>query len=207
VIGKQVNGSVVNGEVFVKFPAGTASAHAASTLVPPGGVQQKGFIPLTEPRQLPVGTQVDARKGTIAITTATGSGKKTQTGQFGTGVFKINQSRSKKAKGLTELALLEDFPGGPAFSQCSGKAARAARAGSAKSNSKIVQLLRSSVKGKFRTRGRYAAATVRGTVWDTVDRCDGTLVSVHRGVVVVTDLRHHRNVSVRAGHSYLAKSH
>jgi hypothetical protein len=46
---------------------------------------------------------------------------------------------------------------------------------------------------------------VRGTEWDTVDRCDGTLTRVKRGAVVVTDFRRRVNITVRAGASYLAK--
>jgi hypothetical protein len=45
-------------------------------------------------------------------------------------------------------------------------------------------LLWGSGKGQFRTKGRYAAATVRGTIWLTADRCDGTFVRVRRGVIV-----------------------
>jgi hypothetical protein len=37
------------------------------------------------------------------------------------------------------------------------------------------------------------------------DRCDGTLTTVHRGIVAVQDLRLHKRVTVRAGHSYLAR--
>jgi hypothetical protein len=43
-------------------------------------------------------------------------------------------------------------------------------------------------RGRFRTRGRYGAATVRGTKWLTLDRCDGTKVRVVRGKVSVQDL-------------------
>ena len=43
-------------------------------------------------------------------------------------------------------------------------------------------------RGRFRTRGRYGAATVRGTKWLTLDRCDGTKVRVVRGKVSVRDL-------------------
>ena len=43
-------------------------------------------------------------------------------------------------------------------------------------------------RGRFRTRGRYGAATVRGTKWLTQDRCDGTRVRVVRGKVGVQDL-------------------
>jgi len=60
-------------------------------------------------------------------------------------------------------------------------------------------------KGRFRTTGRFAAATVRGTSWKIEDRCDGTVVSVTTGTVSVRDLRLKRNVVVTAGHSYLAK--
>ena len=59
-------------------------------------------------------------------------------------------------------------------------------------------------KGKFRTRGRYSAATVRGTIWLVQDSCDGTLTRVRQGVVSVRDRK--RTVLVRAGRSYLAKA-
>ena len=60
-------------------------------------------------------------------------------------------------------------------------------------------------KGSFRTRGRNAAATVRGTRWSVQDRCDGTLVTVQRGRVEVRDLVRRRTVFVRTGHTYLAR--
>jgi hypothetical protein len=47
---------------------------------------------------------------------------------------------------------------------------------------------------------------VRGTVWTTTDYCDGTLVSVQRGVVSVLDLVRHKTVTVTAGHSHFAKA-
>ena len=69
-----------------------------------------------------------------------------------------------------------------------------------------VRRLWGSGKGRFTTRGRYSAATVRGTKWLTEDRCDGTLVRVVSGVVQVKDFRKHTTISVRAGRSYLAKA-
>src|SRR5262249_61978640 len=59
--------------------------------------------------------------------------------------------------------------------------------------------------GQFRTRGRYATATVRGTRWLTADRCDGTFTRVARGVIQVSDLPRRRQVTVRAGGTYLAR--
>ncbi|MEA2299800.1 MAG: hypothetical protein QOE44_335, partial [Solirubrobacteraceae bacterium] len=40
----------------------------------------------------------------------------------------------------------------------------------------------------------------------TSDRCDGTLTTVKRGSVVVSDFRRRRQIVVRAGRSYLAKA-
>ena len=71
---------------------------------------------------------------------------------------------------------------------------------------RVLQSFHSSGHGSFRTRGRYAAGTVRGTVWDTVDRCDGTLIEVHRGTVRVTDFVRRVTIRVHAGHSYLARA-
>jgi len=57
--------------------------------------------------------------------------------------------------------------------------------------------------GRFRTHGRDSVATVRGTRWLTLDRCDGTLSRVTEGAVAV---RHRgRTVLVKAGRSYLAR--
>ena len=61
-------------------------------------------------------------------------------------------------------------------------------------------------KGHYRTQGKYAAATVRGTWWETVDRCDGTLIVVKQGKVVVRDLVAKKDHVVTGGHSYLAKA-
>jgi hypothetical protein len=66
--------------------------------------------------------------------------------------------------------------------------------------------VRGRARGRYRTRGRYSAATVRGTTWTVTDRCDGTLTSVTSGRVVVRDFRTRRNVTVRAHRSYLARA-
>ena len=68
---------------------------------------------------------------------------------------------------------------------------------------KILALLDATATGALRTRGRFSAATVRGTRLDTIERCDGTLTRVLSGAVLVTDLRRHRQIVVRAGQSRL----
>jgi hypothetical protein len=71
---------------------------------------------------------------------------------------------------------------------------------------RTLQLLHASANGKFRTSGRYSAATVRGTKWTIADRCDGTLTHDVVHSVVVTDFVHHRTIVLHAGQSYLAKA-
>jgi hypothetical protein len=181
----------VKGKVLVRLPGG------------------HGFVDLSEARQLPAGTQIDARRGTIQLVAASTSAGKTQTGTFGGAVFRFTQSSKGRDKGLTTLSLLEGaFRGAPSYASCRARRSggpSGAGASAARVNRRTLQLLHASAKGRFKTRGRYAAATVRGTIWDTADRCDGTLVRVRRGAVAVTDLVRHKTVTVRTGHSYLAK--
>ena len=107
------------------------------------------------------------------------------------------QSRKKRAKGLTSLRLK-----GSSFKRCAprGKGARTAL------SRRAIRRLRARVKGRFRTSGRYSAATVRGTTFTVTDRCDGTLTTVKRGRVAVRDFRRRKTVIVRAGKSYLARA-
>jgi hypothetical protein len=177
------------------------------------------FIPLTELTKIPNGTIIDALKGTLTLTTALPSGTqhaviaakkkarkkpktKTQKGKFGGAIFKVTQARS----GLATLSLVEGaFKGAPSFASC--KAKKGGRATIAALSKKTLQLLRGSDNhGKFRTKGRYAAATTRGTIWTIADRCDGTLTHVSKDSVTVNDFVRHKTIIVRAGHSYLAKA-
>ena len=113
-------------------------------------------------------------------------------------------------KGLATVSLLEnDFPGAPSFKSCpKASAASLAGAHAAKLSSKVLQTLKANERGgRFRTRGRYSAGTVRGTVWDTIDRCDGTLTRVEQGSVAVRNRATGTMVTLHAGQSYLAKAH
>jgi hypothetical protein len=177
------------------------------------------FLKLTQTLQLPSGTVVDALHGSLSLVAANGGsgkasdakakkGKKVTkaTGTFGGAVFKVSQAKSGRDKGLTTLSIVEGaFKGAPTYASC--KAKRAADAiGHAALSRRIVSSLRSRSSGRFRTRGRYAAGTVRGTKWTTTDRCDGTLIAVQQHSVLVTDLVKHITVLVTAGHHYLAKA-
>jgi hypothetical protein len=71
---------------------------------------------------------------------------------------------------------------------------------------KPVRRLWGKGQGRFRTRGRYASGTVRGTNWLTQDFCEGTLTRVVEGVVSVHDLVTDKYVLVKAGKSYFTKA-
>jgi hypothetical protein len=146
---------------------------------------------------VPVGSFLDTRRGTIEMVSATGSGTRTQSGKFSAGLFQVLQARARRAKGLTELRLK-----GSSFKSCRARGGRATAALSRRT----IRRLRASARGRFRTSGRNSSATVRGTVWTTADRCDGTLTTVKRGAVAVRDFRRKRTITVRAGKSYLARA-
>jgi hypothetical protein len=200
VAGKSVNVNVVSGQVFLKLPAGRSGRATGPA---------KGFVPLTGQKQIPVGSQLDTRKGRIALTSvADTGGKKTQASDFYDGIFQVKQSvpkkKPKKAKPLITDIVLK---GQVARSQCAPlKGARSATTDKKKGPKSVLGKLWGNGKGKFRTNGKYSSATVRGTIWLTQDECDGTLTKVRRGVVQVRDFKRKKTVIVKAGHSYLARA-
>ena len=202
VLGERMNVQKVRGTVLIAIPTGATGAGAARA-------SQKGlrFVPLEQVRQIPIGSFLDTRRGTVRLTTARDSAGQTQSGEFSAGLFQVLQSRRPSARGLTDVVAK-----GSSFRVC-GRV-RAGEANAAARRKRTIRRLRANARGRFRTRGRYSAATVRGTVWSITDRCDGTFTKVTRGSVVVRDFRRRRNVVVKAGKrtrgggrgSYLAKA-
>ena len=158
---------------------------------PPGATR---FVPLASPSQVQFGAVIDARKGRVRIVIANGKGG-TDSADFYGGIFRIVQRAARVP--VAELILQ-----GGSFRACRKPGSRRAR--SAARPGKSIRRLWGDGGGSFRTRGRYAAATVRGTRWLTDDRCNGTLVRVAAGAVTVRDLVKRRNVVVRARRSYFA---
>jgi hypothetical protein len=139
---------------------------------------------------IPVGAHVDARRGKVVLTTATDSKGGTQTGTFWGGIFKVAQGSS----GYTDIVLI----GHPKDCPSTGNA-------SASRRKPPRRLWGSDDHGKYRTHGQNSVATVRGTVWVTIETCAGTWTRVSKGAVSVHNLHTDRTVTVRAGHSYLAR--
>jgi Ca2+-binding RTX toxin-like protein len=174
--GRSVAAAVKSGTVLVRTPG-------AST-----------FTPLDPTRPVPVGSTFDTRAGTLSLTAAAGTAGATQTADFRGGRFSVGQAANAV---VTALRMR-----GGSFAGCPRPPARGAVARAA-SRRRVVRRLWGSGKGRFRTRGRSSSATVRGTTWEVVDRCDGTLTRVRSGVVVVESLRTGRTKVLRAGDSLL----
>ena len=121
-----------------------------------------------DPSVIANGAEVDTRKGTVEITRSDG-GKAI----FYGGIFKLSQSG-----GITTLTLTEKLTGCP-----SGQRKLASSAAAKPKTRKLW----GDGKGRFRTKGQYSAATVRGTKWLVQDGCRYTRTTVATGVVSVRD--------------------
>ena len=175
-LGETVVAGVASGTVRVKDESGTFRALRAS-------------------QPIPVGSMVDATKGKVQLTSAANAAGATQSALFSQGAFVVTQTRGRKP--ITQLALT-----GKLSCPTRKKGSRA----TASARKKKVRRLWGDGKGRFRTRGKHGAATVRGTKWLTEDRCGGTRVRVSRGSVSVRDFVKKRTVVVKKGKSYLARA-
>jgi hypothetical protein len=168
---KTVVGVVVKGKVLVRLKG------------------KKTFAPLDPTKPIPLGSEIDTRKGTILLTAQPTKNGPTQSAQFFEGLFVVTQPGH-----VTQLQLSQTLA-----CTASGRASAAAK-------KPKTRKLWGDGSGSFRTRGQYSAATVRGTKWLTQDSCGQTLTRVARGVVSVRDLVKHRTVIVRAPHRYIARA-
>jgi hypothetical protein len=128
-------------------------------------------------------------KGRVTIVALPGDDA---TAVFYGGILKLGQT--KGAKPITVLTLVEKL-------SCKGSAKKATTA----KKKKRKRRLWGDGKGKFRTKGSFSSATVRGTKWLVQDTCTSTLTRVKRGKVAVRDFVKRKTVYVKAGHKYVAR--
>ena len=146
----------------------------------------RSFVLLKGRRLIGVGATVDASHGTVRVVTARNANGGLQSGVFDGGAFVVTQERS----GLVDLLLAGGRRSDRACRAAAGRDASAHTAdgrgpqAAAAVSPTVLRLLHSRAHGRFRTRGKYAAATVRGTQWTTMDRCDGTGIADHTGRVM-----------------------
>lgn len=169
------------------------------------------YVPLESVTSIPEGSTIDARHGRVRIISSKSPSGGDQSAVFYGGIFTVTyepgqayESRKKKRKRrspVTQVKLRGKVGPCPRVKRKHArKSAHDAR------RRRRRRHLWGHGKGRFRTRGRRASATVRGTWWLVEDRCDGTLTKVRRGKVRVRDFRRHKTILVKAHHSYLARA-
>lgn len=155
------------------------------------------FVPLATFRVVPLGTELDTTRGRVRLTSPNGS-----TGLFYEGRFKLQQvfeTVNGRRRALTSLLMTAPLTACP--KRTTSGVTQGPRPGK-----KVIRHVWGNAKGSFRTRGRYASATVRGTLWETLDYCDGTLVRVLRGRIDVFDAVRRVHRLITAGQSFFARA-
>ena len=121
---------------------------------------------------IPFGATVDVTRGAVVLDAERGHAEGHRRGRRSR-PRSCSRRGTDSGKPVVELRLAKGD-----FSTC-----RSAPSGARAPAATIVRQVWGDGKGHFRTKGRYASATVRGTRWLTADRCDGTLMRVQRGVI------------------------
>jgi hypothetical protein len=152
----------------------------------------KKFVRLDKLESIPVGAIIDATRGKVTLTSVDAQGT-AQSADFYGGSFKVLQ---KPGDATITLRL-----SGGDFSSCRRKGRRAKARASKRSGRKLW----GSGKGRFRTEGNFGSASVRGTIWLTLDQCKGTFFKVRRGTVAVTDFVADKTFALEPGKGYWAK--
>ena len=142
-------------------------------------------------QRVPLGTLVDATKGTVTLTSASSRSGATSTGQFYAGVFRVTQSGTltvldvgrTPATGLQTVPRAGD-PGPQAGDQAQPVGPRLGR----------LQDCARQVRLGDRTRTKRL----------TQDTCAEPLAQVTHDVVIVDDFRHHRTIRLAAPHKFLS---
>jgi hypothetical protein len=185
VLGQSVDATPIAGVVLVRLPG------------------QKDFTPLAAGANLPMGTEYDTTKGTVTLEFVTGVADP-HSADVSKGLFQTQQGTATGS--ALNLNLTGKLSGCPRAGRASASAVPPALAAKAKKSSRQVE---TRANGPVKTKGRYGAATVRGTAWTIKDTCgrssrvhSGTLVSVTEGTVAVSDQVKHKTVLVKAGKRY-----
>jgi hypothetical protein len=170
------NAEVTRGRVFIKRPGSDE------------------YQELRDAKSIPLGSEIDTEKGEVEVQTAADTAGTTQLGKFRDGKFVMTQTPGRRP--ITDVRMV-----GGRIDKCPATGQQASAAAS-----RPARRLWGNARGRFRTRGRYASATVRGTQWMVKDTCTATTVQVARGTVIVRDLVKRRNVRLKAPKKYTARA-
>jgi sugar lactone lactonase YvrE len=159
-LGQTANVARLDGTVTVRLGSGTPS-------------------PLTAPQQIRLGAELDTTNGTLRLVTALRGGG-TERATISEGRFVVRQ-----VAGIPVTTL-----SGPQLNSCPKSTRSTARSSRLpdpdRPSGRPKRVVRTQVKGKFKTNGDAASVSVKGTDYEVADYCSGTLVTVFTGSVQVT---------------------
>jgi hypothetical protein len=160
---------------------------------------ESSYSPLNGFRQVPMGCLINARNGVVDLTASKGSSQELQSSHFWGGVFVATQPEGDNQTVGLKLAGRRKCE-----RQRKGKRRPAAQISSGGPHGRRLW---GSGKGNYSTSGSYGSATVRGTTWLVVDRCDSsTLFKVAEGTVWVDDFVKEKSLILTTGQQYIAKA-
>jgi len=171
---------------------GVAPSSGNVTIEPNG---QKRFIRLQEEDLIPVFSQVDATGGEMDLTMARDAGGAQQTAHVFWSPFTVTQGT--KGRPFTQFKLPPP--------DCGSAQATFAKKKKPKKKKKHKQrrLWVSETGGNWKTATGSVSAGAIGTEWVTTSLCDGTRVTVRRGIVRVIDRKHRpHKVVLHAGDTF-----
>lgn len=166
---------------------------------------------LTSFKQVPLGCLVNTRHGVVDLTASKGQSGELQGGHFWGGVFITSQEAGDNKEVELKLAgrrMCERRGVGHRLEKAHRRAqASSQQMATASRRRRHGRKLWGSGKGNFKTSGSYGSATVRGTTWLVVDRCDSsTLIKVGEGTVWVRDFVKGKSLTLTTGQQYIAKA-
>lgn len=197
-------------------PSAAVAGVSASATVVRGVVLIKDktsgrFVPLNgSDVAVPMGATIDARKGTVVLTTAADYRNgldplhRVQTGRFSAAMFLIKQLTERQARAHHQTGI-------PAtdlvLTNAAGAVSKARCRRRGPPGKGVVRSLNGVAKGVYRTIGGASTTSVTNATWTVQDRCDGTLTKVRKGRAKVTPkARHGRQVTLSAGQELLVRA-
>ena len=182
VAGQSVNVDTASGVVRVRCPG------------------DSDFRTISAAEQIPVGCELDTDSGTVALTASRGSSGVTQSAYFWGGTFEIDQSPGDEQEAVATLGgRLRCEKRAGAKGSSAGRNFLRGRGGGRK--------LWGAGSGNFKTVGNYGSASVLGTTWLVVDRCDlSSVFEVKEGKVKVRDFIKGISTIITPGKRYVAKA-
>jgi hypothetical protein len=159
---------------------------------------EDAYSKLTAFKQVPLGCLINTRRGVVNLTASKGQSGELQGGHFWGGVFITGQKAGDNQEVELKLA---------GRRMCERRGSKQKPLATLSKSGRRGRKLWGSGKGNYKTSGSYGSATVRGTTWLVVDRCDSsTLIKVDEGTVSVRDFVKGKSFTLTTGEQYVAKA-